>query len=186
VGWTPIIIALGLVSGVSWSTIVYNIALSWTWIATWLAGALTGTDYKWGFWTFGIFAYFLLSISLLNNGFITSERLGIRKQYLALSSYLVFFWLLYPIASGLDDYGNKIAVTDGFIFFGILDLFTVPFFTLAILALSTRWDYRTLNIYFTQYGRVAQAGEIPERIEREKAAEAAAAGGAAAEPEQTV
>jgi hypothetical protein len=60
-----------------------------------------------------------------------------------------------------------------------LDLFTVPFFSLAILALSTKWDYRTLNIYFTQYGRVAQAGEIPERIEREKAAEAA-------EPEQAV
>jgi len=185
VGWTPIIIAIGLVSGVSWTTIVYNVALSWTWIATWLAGALTGTNYKWGFWTFGIFAYFLLSVSLLHTGYITSKRLGIAKHYFALSSYLVFFWLLYPSAWGLDDGGNKIAVTDGFIFFGILDLFTVPFFTLAVLALSTKWDYRTLNVYFTQYGRVAQAGEIPERIEREKAAEAAAAG-AAATPEQTV
>jgi len=181
VGWTPMIIAVGLISGVSWTTIVYNIALAWTWICSWLAGALTGTNYKWGFFTFGIFAYFLLSASLLHTGSITAKRLGITRDYLLISSYLVFFWMLYPIAYGLDDGGNKIAVTDGFIFFGILDLFTVPFLSLAILAMSNKWDYRTLNVYFTQYGRVAQGSDLPERIEREKAAEAPAAA-----PEQTV
>jgi len=29
--------------------------------------------------------------------------------------------------------------------------------------LSRKWDYRGLNLYFTQYGRVAQGGEFPER-----------------------
>ena len=157
------IIALGLISGVSWATVVYNVALSWTWIASWLSGALVRTNYKWGFFAFGTVAYFLLAASLLHWGGITAKRVGVSRHYYAITSWLVFLWLLYPIAYGLDDGGNKISVTSGFIFFGILDILSVPLLSFAILALSTRWDYRSLNIYFTQYGRVAQAGEFPER-----------------------
>jgi bacteriorhodopsin len=180
VGWTPLIIAIGLVSGVSWATIVYNIALSWTWVGSWLSGAVTGTNYKWGFFTFGIVAYFLLAASVLGNGLITAKRLEIQTHYLVLAGWTVFLWLLYPIAYGLDDGGNKITVTDGFVFVGILDVLLIPVVTFATIALSTRWDYRKLNIYFTQYGRVAQGADLPER---EKAAAAPAA---AVTGEQTV
>jgi len=171
VGWTPLITALGLISGVSWSTIVYNIVLSWIWVATWLSGALVATTYKWGFFTFGIFAYFLLAFSLLFTGSITARRLGIFKSYVALSGWLVFVWMLYPIAYGVDDGGNKIGVTEGWIFFGILDVATVPVLAIATLFLATKWDYRSLNLYFTQYGRVPQTGEFPER-KTEKVTEA--------------
>jgi bacteriorhodopsin len=182
VGWTPLIVAIGLISGVSWATIVYNIALSWTWVGSWLSGAVTGTNYKWGFFTYGIVAYFLLAASLLGNGLTTAKRLEIHRHYLLIAGWPVFLWLLYPIAYGLDDGGNKIDVTDGFVFFGILDVLLIPVLAFGIIGLSTRWDYRKLNIYFTQYGRVAQAGEFPER---EKAAPAAAAPALDA-PEQTV
>ena len=170
-GWTPLIIALGLISGVSWATIVYNVALSWTWVASWLSGAMTGTNYKWGFWTYGTVAYFLLAASLLSTGLTTAKRLEIQRHYLILGGWTVFLWLLYPIAWGLDDGGNKIDVTDGFVFFGILDVLLVPVIAFGIIVLGRGWDYRKLNIYFTQYGRVAQSGEFPER---EKAAPAAA------------
>jgi len=171
VGWTPLIIAVSLISGVSWATIVYNVTLSWVWVGSWLAGAVTATHYKWGFFAFGVFAYILLSASLLHSGRITAARVGVSRHYLAIGSWLVFIWLLYPIAWGVDDGGNEISVTSGFIFVGILDIFSVPFLSFVILALSRTWDYRALNIYFTQYGRVAQAGEFPER---EKAPAAAA------------
>jgi len=167
IGWTPLITAIGLFSGVSWSTIVYNITLSWIWVASWLSGALVPTHYKWGFFAFGTCAYFLLSASLLQTGSVTAKRVGVSKHYLAITGWLVFLWLLYPIAYGLDDGGNKIKVTSGFIFFGILDLLTVPLLSFAILFLSRSWDYRALNLYFTQYGRVAQGVDFPER---EKAA----------------
>jgi len=170
VGWTPIVIAISLVSGVSWTTIVYNVVLTWTWIATWLAGALTATTYKWGYYVFGLLAYFLLSASFLHTGSVTAKRLGISTHHFGLSSYLVSLWLLYSIAWGVDDGGNTISVTSGFIFYGILDLLTVPLFVLGFLVLSTRWDYRTLNLYFTQYGRVAQAGEAPVREKVDPAA----------------
>ncbi|KAH8589338.1 heat shock protein 30 [Bisporella sp. PMI_857] len=154
VSWPPLITAIGLFSGVSWATIVYNVALSWVWVASWLSGALVATTYKWGFFVFGIFAYFLLSASLLHTGSITSKRLAVGKSYLAVSGWLVFVWFLYPIAYGLADGGNKIGVTQGWIFFGILDIITVPFLSFAILVLARKWDYRALNLYFTQYGRV--------------------------------
>jgi bacteriorhodopsin len=181
VGWTPLIIALGLISGVSWATIAYHVALAWTWVASWLSGAVTGTNYKWGFFAYGTVAYFLLAVSLLNDGFVTAKRLGILRHYLILSGWAVFLWLLYPIAYGLDDGGNKIDVTDGFVFFGILDVLLVPVIAFGILVLSRGWDYRNLNLYFTQYGRVAQGADL---VEREKAAPAPAAPVVA--PEETV
>jgi bacteriorhodopsin len=172
VGWTPMVIAVGLVSGVSWATIVYNVALVWAWVSIWLSGAMTPTNYKWGFFVFGVLAYFLLSVSLILTGSTAAKRLNVTKHYSALSFYLVFFYMIYPIAWGVDDGGNKIGVTSGFVFFGILDLFTVPFLAIAILALSRSWDYRNLNLYFTQYGRVPQGADIHERIQKEKDTEA--------------
>lgn len=171
VGWTPLIIALGLISGVSWATIAYHVALAWTWVGSWLSGAVTGTNYKWGFFAYGTVAYFLLAISLLNDGFVTAKRLNILRHYLILSGWAVFLWLLYPIAYGLDDGGNKIDVTDGFVFFGILDVLLIPVIAFGVLVLSRGWDYRNLNLYFTQYGRVAQGADL---VEREKAAPAQA------------
>jgi len=182
VGWTPVILAVGLFSGVSWATIIYNIALSWAWVAFWLAGALTPTTYKWGYFTFGLLAYFLISASLLHTGSVTAKRLNITRHYSAIAGYLVFFWLIYPIAWGVDDGGNKIGVTSGWIFFGILDLFTVPFLAIGVLFLSNSWDYRNLSLYFTQYGRVPQGSDLTERVEREKVVEAGATAPAAPEP----
>jgi len=183
IGWTPLITALGLISGVSWSTIVYNVVLSWIWVASWLSGALVATHYKWGFFAFGTFAYFLLSASLLYTGSITAKRVGILKQYWLVSGWLVFVWMLYPIAWGVDDGGNKIGVTQGFIFFGVLDVLTAPILALAILFLSMKWDYRSLNLYFTQYGRIAQSGEFSDK-NAEKDAEVEDAGVVA--PENSV
>lgn len=186
VGWTPLVLAIGLFSGVSWATIIYNIVLTWAWIVSWLAGALVATTWKWGYFVFGTFIYFILALSLLHTGSITAGRLGITKHYTGLTGYLVFLWLLYPIAWGLDDGGNKIRVTSGFIFFGILDFFTVPVLALVMLFLSNSWDYRNLNLYFTQYGRVAQGtGDFPER-EKAPATATPAAPAAAATPATTV
>jgi bacteriorhodopsin len=167
------LMAVGLISGVSWATIIYNIALAWIWIVAYLCSALTGTRYKWGFFAFGTIAMTMLICSLCVNGFKTSARLSdpIKKHYKALCGYLVLFMICYPIAFGVDDGGNKITVTQGFIFWGILDLFTVPILELGLLALARRWDFKELNLYFTQYGRVAQGADVIEREKEQHAAE---------------
>ncbi|RFU24778.1 hypothetical protein B7463_g11562, partial [Scytalidium lignicola] len=184
VGWVPVLISIGLFSGISWATIVYNIALMWVWVGSWLAGVYVETTYKWGFFAFGLFAELLLWGSLFHIGSISARRLNVGNHYFLITGWLVFLWLIYPIAYGVSDGGNKIGVTEGFIFFGILDVLTVPFLSLFVLFLSTKWDYRALNLYFTQYGRVAQGGDFPERQEHEKAPVPADAAGVA-EPAPT-
>lgn len=171
IGWTPLLTALGLISGISWTTILYNITLHWTWVTVWLAGSLTHTTYKWGYFTFGLFAYLLLAVSLFTTGLTTARRLSITSHYFLLTTWLASIWLLYAIAWGLDDGGNKIGVTQAYIFWGILDLVTVPLAGFAVLWWARGWEFRELGLYFTQYGRVpppvAHGGVTAEGEKRE-------------------
>ncbi|KAJ2976595.1 hypothetical protein NUW58_g8045 [Xylaria curta] len=52
VSFPAVITALGLLSGVPWATIIYNIFLSWTWVVSYLVSASTTSNYKWGFFCF--------------------------------------------------------------------------------------------------------------------------------------
>ncbi|KAL2063137.1 hypothetical protein VTL71DRAFT_6209 [Oculimacula yallundae] len=160
VGWPPVIIAVCLVSGISWATIIYNIVLAWAWVFSWLFSAVTSSTYKWGYFTFGTFAYFLLAISILGEDIRSGNRYSTGRQYQLISVYLVFIWLLYPIAFGIADGGNLISVTGGAVFFGVLDLLAVPFLAGVMLCLSRAWDYEQLNIKFTQTGRVHGSGPL--------------------------
>jgi len=175
VSWPSLFLAVGLVTGVSWTTIVYNITLSWVFVIGLLLSALTPTTYKWGFFTIGLCADFVLLHSLLWTPLATTKRLENRPAHYLISGYISFFLFLYPIAYGVSDGGNKISPTGAFVFFGILDFFLVPVLELAILFMTRSWDYRKLNVYFTQYGRVATEASERERIQAEKAAEGAGA-----------
>ncbi|KAK3988144.1 hypothetical protein QBC44DRAFT_329849 [Cladorrhinum sp. PSN332] len=164
VSFPAIIIALGVLSGISWATIFFNVVLSWIWVISYLVAAYTRSNYKWGFFAFGVLAHIFLALSTLQHGMRSATRVGIRRDYTMLSGYANFLWLLYPIAWGLSDGGNVIGVTSSFIFFGILDLLLVVGFSIAVIVLSRRWDYGRLNIAFTQYGRVpTHTGTFPEK-----------------------
>ncbi|KAK1750013.1 putative heat shock protein 30 protein [Echria macrotheca] len=175
VSFPVVAIALGVLSGVSWATILYNVAVSWIWVVSYLVGAYVSTNYKWGFFAFGTFAWLILALSTLHFGRQASVRVGVNRDYLLLAGWANLLWLLYPIAWGLSDGGNRIGVVASWIFFGILDVLLVPGLTYAILLLSRRWDYGRLNIAFTQYGRVAtREGTFPEKTTAPAAAPAAA------------
>jgi len=154
--------ALGLLSGVPWATIVYNIFLSWIWVISYLISAFTTSNYKWGFFAFGTVAWLLLAFNTLGAN-SSAKRVGISRDHTLLAGWVNFLWLLYPIAFGLTDGGNRIGVTPGFIFFGILDVLLVPVLGFAFITIARRWDYGRLNLAFTRYGRVHQAGESPEK-----------------------
>ncbi|KAL2021571.1 hypothetical protein VTK56DRAFT_7070 [Thermocarpiscus australiensis] len=180
VAFPAVILALGVLSGVAWATIVFNVALSWIWVIAYLVGAFTPSNYKWGFFAFGTLAYLLLALSTLHHGAASATRVGIRRDYFGLAAWTNLLWLLYPIAWGLSDGGNYLGITPHFIFFGILDVLLLTGLTLAVVFLSRRWDYGRLNIAFTQYGRVpALAGTYPEKDRANAAAAGPAAGPAA-------
>jgi bacteriorhodopsin len=161
----PIIcLALGLLSGISWATILYEVILSWIWVICYLVGAFTTTNYKWGFFAFGTFAWLLLAVHTLRDGSVGARRLGVARDHSTLAGWVNLLWLLYPIAWGLSDGGNRIGVTGSFIWYGILDLLILPVTAWAFIILARRWDYNRLNIAFTQYGRVNhQPGHFPEK-----------------------
>lgn len=168
VGWVVffpvVIIALGLLSGVSWTTIFYEVVLSWIWVISYLVGAYTRTNYKWGFFVFGTMAWLALALHTLRDGGLSARRLETTKHYSSLAGWVNLLWLLYPIAWALSDGSNYIGVTPSFIWFGILDLMLIPVTAFAFLLLSRSWDYNRLGLAFTQYGRVnTHPGHFPEK-----------------------
>lgn len=162
VSFPVIAMALGLISGVSWTTIIYYVFLTWTWIISYLIAAFVRTNYKWGFFAFGTLALVLLVGNLLFNGHRGFARLGMGRSHTLTAAWVGFLWLiLYPLAWGVSDGGNRIGVTGSLIWFGILDLLLVP--VLAFAFILRRWDYGLLNMHFTQYGRVARGADYPEK-----------------------
>lgn len=160
VAFPSLALGLGLLSGVSWTTIVVNITLSWFWILTYLAAAHTITVYKWGFFTFGTFSWVIIAMSTLNESRESAAVLGIERDYVVLSVWTNILWALYPIAFGLSDGGNLIGVTSGFIFFAVLDVLMLPLFAFLFLALSRNWDWEKLNLSFSEYrGIRSEKGE---------------------------
>ena len=169
INWTvsfpSIALALGLISGISWTTIICNIAITWLWILTYLAAAFTATDYKWGFFAFGTLSWVILAMSTMNESREEAVRRGIGRDYVILASWPNLLWLLYPIAFGLSDGGNRIGVTGSFIFFGILDILMVPVFCFVFVYVSSRWDWSKLNIDFSEY---RGSGQYRHTFEKER------------------
>lgn len=164
VSFPAIILALGLLSGISWATIVFQVFLSWFWVLTYIAGAYTTTHYKWGFFAFGTVAWIILTLSQWALGRKSARRVGVARDYTMLLGWLTLLWMLYPVAWGLSDGGNEIGETAGFIFFGILDVLVLPVLAFITMGQSNDWDYSKLNIAFTQYGRVSVAdNHFPEK-----------------------
>ncbi|KAI4864680.1 hypothetical protein F4820DRAFT_448844 [Hypoxylon rubiginosum] len=126
VSFPSVALALGLLSGVSWTTIFTNVAITWLWVLTYLAAAYTPTSYRWGFFAFGTLAYVILAMSTLNESREAAGRLDVSRDYMILAGWANLLWLLYPVAFGLSDGSSTIGVTGGSIFFGVLDVLLVP------------------------------------------------------------
>jgi bacteriorhodopsin len=144
VSFPTAIISLGILTGTPFFTILYQVFLSWAWVIGYLVAAFTATNYKWGFFALGTVAWLILAFSTLvdSRGHETTVP---RHHHRALKLFINFLWLLYPIAWGLSDGGNRIGVTGGFVFFGILDLLFVPLLSLGVLFAARGYDYSALG-----------------------------------------
>jgi bacteriorhodopsin len=151
--WPVIITANLLISGVSWATIFFAIALQEIWVVSWLCGALVSSSYKWGYFTIGIFAYLVLAYVMLGWGREHAARINTGKDYTMLAGILVLLWLAFPVAWGLSEGSNKLSVTGEMIFYGILDLIAVPIYGTLFLMYSKRFAPNLFH--FTQVGRVS-------------------------------
>ncbi|KAJ5290942.1 hypothetical protein N7478_000193 [Penicillium angulare] len=149
IAFPSLALGLGLISGVSWTTMICNIALSLFWVVSYLAGAYVASSYKWGFFAFGTFAWLILAMSTINESREAAQLLGVDKDYIVLSGWTNLLWIIYPIAWGLTDGGNKIGITGTSVLFGVLDVLLIPVLSFAVLILAQKWDYRRLSIAFS-------------------------------------
>lgn len=151
VAFPSVSLALGLLSNISWTTIVTNISVSLLWVVTYLAAAYTTTAYKWGFFAFGTLCWIILAMSTLNESREAASRIGISRDYMILSALANLSWMLYPVVFGLSDGGNVIGVTGSFIFTGILDMLAMPVLALLFVLLARKWDYHRLHLAFSEH-----------------------------------
>lgn len=154
VAWPLVLVANLLLSGLSWATSLFAVALLEIWVVTWLCGALVATSYKWGYFAFGCFAYLVLTYILLSWGRARSRGMGSTKSYIMLVTLLVVVWIMYLVAWGLSEGSNRLSVTEEMIFYGILDLIIIPFYGTFFLVMSRKFDHAT-QFAFTQRGRMA-------------------------------
>ncbi|KAE8446924.1 hypothetical protein EG329_011555 [Mollisiaceae sp. DMI_Dod_QoI] len=162
VSFPALVLSLGLLSGISWTTIVLNVFISWYWVLSYLAAAYTTTSYKWGFFGFGTFAYIILAMSTVNESRESAEVLDIGRDYTILAGWVNLLWLLYPIAFGVSDGGSVIGVTESFIFFGVLDVLMLPVVSVGFLVLSRNWDFTKLQLDFSEYRGVREAAAVQQ------------------------
>ncbi|KAJ4419823.1 hypothetical protein N0V82_004758 [Gnomoniopsis sp. IMI 355080] len=158
---TPLLLTdLLLTAGVPWPTIMVTILADEIMIVTGLVGALTQTSYKWGYWVFGMFAFFFVVYELVVDGRRHANALGgtISSTFLRCGVLTIFLWFLYPIAWGLSEGGNVIHPDSEAIFYGILDIFAKPGFGILLLLGHNKIDPAQLGLTMREPGNFSEKG----------------------------
>lgn len=148
-------IAVLLITGIGWVTIIFTVAWVWLFTVMHLVGALTRTSYKWGYFAFGVLAYLMIAYQLMVVARPWASRFDTKKWWFPLSAYLLFLWLLYPVAWGFSEGGNRISMNREQIFYGILDILSKGVFALALVFVARTLDFKRLGLWMHDYGRVS-------------------------------
>ena len=147
---TPLLLLdLLLTSGLPAPTIAITILADEVMIVTGLVGALTQTSYKWGYWVFGMFAFFYVVYTLVIDGRKHASVLGgaISRTYMMCGVLTIGVWFLYPIAWGLSEGGNVIHPDGEAIFYGILDILAKPVFGIMLILGHNNIDPADLGLH---------------------------------------
>lgn len=138
-----------------------------------LAGALTATSYKWGFFVLGVAALFyiwsvyihynhhssIILITLISRTVLLfhgprttfNAGAGVRSGYVRGAGFVAFFTMLYPIAWGCSEGGNLISPTHEMIWYGILDLILGPLFLYYFVWGLRNVDYGLFGLHSGKY-----------------------------------
>jgi len=133
---TPLLLLdLLLTAGVPFPSIAITILADEIMIVTGLVGALIPSSYKWGFWLFGMLAFFFVVYQLVVVGRSHARALGPgpSKTYNTCGILTLGIWFLYPIAWGLCEGGNVIHPDGEATFYSVCDVIAKPLFGILLL-----------------------------------------------------
>jgi len=140
---TPLILLnLLLTAAVPWSHILFTIFMASGTVICGLVGALVPSTYKWGYFAIGLamFTYVIYVIALPARKHATALGSDISRTYSMCGAWLLFLWILYPIAWGVSEGGNVITPDSEGAFYGVLDVLTKVGFGFLLL-----WGHRTIE-----------------------------------------
>lgn len=160
VNFTIIFWALQLLAGVGYGTLLFTLLCVWVYTISHLVGALVSTQYKWGFFGFGVFAYLLLAWKVLGVGrsFATRLYVDASKTFTLLAGWELFLMLLYPIAWAVSEGANVIHPDSEQAFYCTLDVLSQGIFAVLLVVLTRKHDTDALGLTFGDYGRHRPAG----------------------------
>lgn len=181
---TPLLLMdLLLTAGLPWPTVLYTILIDEIMVVTGLTGALVRSSYKWGYWTFGMFALFFIAYVLIFEARASANKLGkdIGFAFLTTGAWTTFLWFLYPIAWGVCEGGNVISPDSEAVFYGVLDLMAKPVFGAILLFGHRNIDISRLGLRIGNYSNETYASGVSVKKETEGSATNGTNGTTAAE-----
>jgi len=163
--WPMLILEVLLLSGLALSDVVATMFFTIVMAVTFLVGALVRTSYKWGFYAFALASLFYVWFVLLGPARRSAGVLGFdfKKSYTASAAWISFMFLLYPIAWGLCEGGNRISPDSETAFFGVIDVLLFPIFLIFHLWQVSRLDYTKMEL---QSGKFSEAATIGGGVPR--------------------
>jgi bacteriorhodopsin len=137
-----LLLALLLTSALPWPAIIWNIFLGEVVVVSALCGALVSSSYKWGYFVIAVLALLGIIWNVLAGARRYAKVLSanIFKTFSVGSFWLMGLWFIYPIAWGVSEGGNVIGLDGEMVFYGILDVLTIPVFGAIML-----WGHRSID-----------------------------------------
>lgn len=120
-------------------------AIVWT---GWLLAAVIGSQYKWAYYVFAIvMGIFYIYYALLWTVRYDAEKMGGQYQFTQLSSsaFICFMLVMYAVCWACCEGANTVSNSSEMVWYGILDLFSKPFFLIYFLWMTRDVDYTLLR-----------------------------------------
>ncbi|KAA8916272.1 hypothetical protein TRICI_001554 [Trichomonascus ciferrii] len=152
VGWflafPAFIMSLGALAGATWPTTLFTVFCQEVFVVNLLIGALIESSYKWGYFVFGVVAYFLVAYNILFTFRKASQNYesAVLRTNTFVGGGLVFLLFLYPICWGLSEGGNVIQPDSEAAFYGVLDVLVFVVLNVVLQVLIKDVDFAKLGL----------------------------------------
>jgi len=148
-----VLLAQLLTAAIPWQHGMFVIFMEWFAVVSGLAGAMTESNYKWGYFTMSLAALLYIVYALLIPGRRHASAVSpeISRTYHTGGGLLVLVALLYPICWGVSEGGNVITPDSEAVFYGILDILLFGVYGVLLLVGHNSVEPDTIGLRLRDY-----------------------------------
>ncbi|CAI4963663.1 BEM_HP_G0153470.mRNA.1.CDS.1 [Saccharomyces cerevisiae] len=145
------IIQICMLAGTPFWQMAFNVCITEFFTVCWLIAACVHSTYKWGYYTIGLGAAIVVSISVMTTSYnlVKQRDNDIRLTFLVFFSIIMFLWIIvYPTCFGITDGGNVLQPDSAGIFYGIIDLILMCFIPTLLVPIANHFGADKLGYHF--------------------------------------